>query len=54
MKRLLSVRAALNAAALGLLLTGLMSALLAQAQSMAADEFRVTLLGPDVLMQAGG
>ncbi|MEO7851334.1 MAG: MBL fold metallo-hydrolase [Rubrivivax sp.] len=65
MNKLLNFRAALQVAALSLLLTGLLSAPPAQAQPVATDEFRVTLLGtgspapimrrfgPGVLVQAG-
>ena len=66
MNKLWRARTALYVAAVGLLLTALAGAPPAQAQPVAADEFRVTLLGtgspapvmrrfgPGVLVQAGG
>ena len=66
MKKLLNFAAVGRVAALGLLLAGLLGTPAAQAQPVAADEFRVTLLGtgspapvmrrfgPGVLVQAGG
>lgn len=66
MKLFWNVGVARRVAAFGLLLSGLLGAPLVQAQPVAADEFRVTLLGtgspapsmrrfgPGVLVQAGG